>query len=99
MCFFTVCFNHKLSALHSQKCVQVTLSYTQPLLKVKIICYKRDERILTMLVLRAGNICSALQSTIFGTLVAREWSIIRNLDEIRFLLILSTAKPLARSSR
>jgi hypothetical protein len=48
---------------------------------------------LTKLVLRAGNISSARWITILGTLVAREWSIVRNCEEMHFIMTLLMVLP------
>ena len=51
-----------------------------------VLCCKHDHRALTKLVLRAGNISSARQIIILGTLVARDWSIIRSREEMRSIM-------------
>jgi hypothetical protein len=58
-----------------------------------VLCCKHDHRSLTKLVFRAGNISSAPMIIILGTLVARDWSIVRNREEMCSIMTLVMVLP------
>jgi len=69
----------------------VTVTMTR--VKTENVLCKHDNRSLTKLVFRAGNISSARWIIILGTLVARDWSIVRNREEMCSIMTLVMVLP------